>query len=220
VSSSRRKTEGRAGQLQYGVLFATPVIFDRLVDEPLIAELERAILKRRSENPGLTRSNVGGWQSDEGLFDWGGEPARRLLSHIFDLATSQTILKSPEPSLTFDWAADGWANVNRPGDSNLAHAHGGCFWAAVFYVRVDPGMGGELVLYDPRLPAIEMYAPQLWFAGSGVQRQGRIKPRAGMLVLFPTWLVHSVAPWFGEGLRISIAVNLRAQLHSRGTGPR
>jgi hypothetical protein len=31
-----------------------------------------------------------------------------------------------------------------------------------------------------------------------------------MLILFPSWLTHSVAPWHGEGLRISIAINLSA----------
>jgi len=199
-------------------LFATPVVFDRIDDEPLIAELEQSILKRRSGVAGLKRSNAGGWQSDEGLFEWGGEAARLILARMFELATAETLMKAPEADLAYGWAADGWANVNEPGQSNVAHTHGGCFWASVFYVRVDPGEGGELVLHDPRCPALDSYAPQLWFANGGVQRQGRIKPQRGQLILFPAWLLHSVAPWFGKGLRISIAVNLRAKFSgSAGT---
>ncbi len=193
-------------------LFATPVVLDSIQDPALIEALEGAILKRRSEDPGIVRSNAGGWHSDDALFDWGGEPARRLLNRIFKLASAQTRMKADRADATFDWVAEGWANVNGPGASNSAHAHPGCFWSAVFYVRVDPGTGGELLLQDPRSPAMEMYAPSLWFANAGVQREGTIKPVTGTLVLFPSWLVHSVTPWFGDGLRISIAVNLGVKI--------
>jgi hypothetical protein len=29
-----------------------------------------------------------------------------------------------------------------------------------------------------------------------------------MIVLFPSWLQHAVRPFYGKGLRISIAINL------------
>jgi uncharacterized protein (TIGR02466 family) len=197
-------------------LFATPVIFSRMGDPQLITELERAILKRREETPGITRSNLGGWHSDDGLFAWGGEAARRLVSRIFELASEHTELKAKEPGVSFEWQAEGWANINEAGAINVAHAHPGCFWSAVFYVRVDQGNGGELVLHDPRSPAMEMYAPSLWFRGAGVQREGIITPYPGLLILFPSWLMHTVRPCFGDGLRISIAVNLRAKFSEGG----
>jgi uncharacterized protein (TIGR02466 family) len=198
-------------------LFATPVILSRLADPELIAELERTILGRRAETPGVKRSNLGGWHSDDELFDWGGEPAQRLLSQILSIASAHTEVKA-RPGVSFEWQAYGWANINESGASNAAHAHPGCFWSAVFYVRVDPGEGGELLLHDPRLPGLEMYAPELWLKGAGVQRQGSVKPKPGLLILFPSWLLHSVQPWFGEGLRISVAVNLRANFSNRASG--
>ncbi|MEZ5648896.1 MAG: putative 2OG-Fe(II) oxygenase [Alphaproteobacteria bacterium] len=35
-----------------------------------------------------------------------------------------------------------------------------------------------------------------------------LSPHAGMMVLFPSWLVHAVRPYRGTHTRISIAFNL------------
>jgi len=35
-----------------------------------------------------------------------------------------------------------------------------------------------------------------------------ISPRAGTMVLFPSWVSHAVRPYLGNGIRISIAINL------------
>ena len=35
-----------------------------------------------------------------------------------------------------------------------------------------------------------------------------IKPEVGKLVMFPIWLKHQVAPFFGEGERRSLSVNI------------
>jgi len=191
------------------LLFATPVLVEEVREPDLAKELEEVILARRAEHPGLQRSNVGGWHSDDGFLQWGGEPARRLLDKVFELANSATVAKGADTA--FKWFAQGWANVIEAGASNAPHVHPGCFWSAVFYVRVDRGTGGELILRDPRSPTMEMHAPSLWFANAGVQREGSIKPAEGMLVLFPSWINHWVTPWHGNGLRISVAINLSAK---------
>ena len=53
-----------------------------------------------------------------------------------------------------------------------------------------------------------MHAPHLRFAHAGAEQSVKVKPKAGLLIIFPSWLVHSVAPRSGPGLRISIAINL------------
>jgi Putative 2OG-Fe(II) oxygenase len=35
-----------------------------------------------------------------------------------------------------------------------------------------------------------------------------IEPQPGMLLAFPAWLEHFVHPFFGEGERISVAINV------------
>ena len=56
-----------------------------------------------------------------------------------------------------------------------------------------------------------MYAPALKFFGEDGASAGAsetIRPRPGLLFLFPSWLFHQVRPNRGSHLRISIAFNL------------
>jgi uncharacterized protein (TIGR02466 family) len=190
-------------------LFATPVIVDQLEDcEALNEELEAAILARMRSDPGLRLSNQGGWQSRHDLPAWGGEAGRRLIRHAAALATANTATAQGATGLR--WRIDAWANVSGSGHSNRSYVHGGSFWSAVYYVRVGAGKGGELLLHDPRMPALRMHAPDLRFKNAGVELVAPVKPKAGLMILFPAWLSHSVQPWEGGESRISVAMNIRA----------
>jgi len=71
-------------------------------------------------------------------------------------------------------------------------------------------LGGEFEIQDPRGPAPVMYAPLLTFAVPGGLTLGSselLSPRAGMMVLFPSWLMHAVRPYHGTQTRISMAFN-------------
>ncbi|HJQ17898.1 MAG TPA: 2OG-Fe(II) oxygenase family protein [Allosphingosinicella sp.] len=190
-------------------LFATPLLVDKIDDPQFIAALEEIILKRRAEDPGIMRSNTGGgWHSDVRLVQWGGAPATRLIEHVVGLVNSATTESGVKEGAPLRWAIDAWANVNEKGGANARHIHGGCYWSAVYYVRVDEGSGGQLCLYDPRMPMLAMHAPRLRFKVPGGEREVRIKPMSGRLIVFPAWLAHEVEPSTGDGLRISIAINL------------
>ena len=114
------------------------------------------------------------------------------------------------------WQINCWANINRHGHGNEFHSHPGAFWSGSYYVTDggaadDPALGGEFEVQDPRGVAPAMYAPNLTFAGPAGPSLGAsevIRPRAGMIVLFPSWLQHAVRPYSGPGERISIAFNL------------
>ena len=63
---------------------------------------------------------------------------------------------------------------------------------------------------DPRGVAPAMLAPSLAYAIPGGQSIGAselIWPQTGMMILFPSWLLHSVRAYSGDGVRISIAMN-------------
>lgn len=193
------------------LLFATPLIVDELEEAAALNEaLERLILERQAADGGVQRSNLGGWHSDMNLLEWAREPVTPVVRRVIELADAATLDTQAASGHRRGWLLEAWANVNSPGAANLAHSHGGCYWSAVYYVRVDEGEGGELVLNDPRMPAIDMHAPALRFRGAEPEQQALIQPRPGMIVIFPSWLTHSVNPWAGEGRRISIAINLSA----------
>jgi uncharacterized protein (TIGR02466 family) len=150
------------------------------------------------------------------MLDWGGAEARALARWIGDLALLHTRDPASAEAPRFRWGARMWANVSTRGAANAAHAHPGALWSAVYYVDdggadADPGAGGELVLVDPRYPLVQQAAPDLLILGSGgapMRAEQPIRPRAGMVVLFPSWLMHFVRPYRGEGTRISVALNL------------
>jgi uncharacterized protein (TIGR02466 family) len=188
-------------------LFATPVVTDQLPQADSInAELAPLILARMAGDAGMSVSNRGGWHSQRDLSEWVGDGARLILRHAQALADAHT--EKPQAGVT--WQTDAWANVSAGGHFNMPHVHGGTFWSAVYYVAVGEGQGGELVLHDPRMPALQMHAPGVRFRGLGAEGEVAITPRPGLMVLFPGWLAHSVEPWQGSGQRISIAMNLRA----------
>jgi uncharacterized protein (TIGR02466 family) len=200
--------------LQLANLFETPVILDMLPDaEALNRALAEAIARQRSASPGVRKSNWNGWQSDTDMTDWGGEAAIALADHFLNLCENFTALP---PDAALQWSVKMWANVSPPGASNEAHVHPGVVWSAVYYV--DNGaagtpadeLGGELVLYDPRMPFVRMLPYELRYRrpdGKPADSQAAIRPTAGQIVMFPPWLLHSVHPHRGRADRISIAMN-------------
>lgn len=190
--------------------FWTPVVVARLARAAEInGPLEAVIGQRRLSEAGVQRSNVKGWHSDTNLTGWAAEAVRPVLDEVFALADEHTFdTKAPDGRCP-GWKVEAWANVGGRGAYNVPHFHPGHYWSAIYYVRVDEGSGGELVLFDPRLPVINMAAPRLRFRHNGGERSIVLQPEAGMLILLPAWLQHSVSPWEGDGQRISVAMNLK-----------
>ncbi|MCB8883223.1 2OG-Fe(II) oxygenase family protein [Acidisoma cellulosilytica] len=197
-------------------LFATPVAAVELPDAPARnAELRRIILDRRASHPSVQASNAGGWHSDRDILDWGGARMSEVITAARGIANQMTADRQGQP-LRPNWTVQAWANVNGPGDGNIAHYHPGSFWSGTYYVddggcADDPSLGGEFEMIDPRGPGPGMYAPALKFAGEDGASVGSgetIRPRPGLLFIFPSWLFHQVRPYRGDALRISIAFNL------------
>jgi len=197
-------------------LFSTPVVLSDLPDAAsLNAGLRAVIAQRETTHPGTQHSNLGGWQSSWKMYQWGGAPAIKLLAYARNTANRATCDRTGKP-VTIAWKAQMWANVNRTGHGNEFHCHPNTFWAAVYYVddggiSADPSLGGWLELMDPRAPGSLMYAPHLAFncpGGLSVGGNEVVVPKAGLMVLFPAWVLHQVRPYKGKAERISIAFNL------------
>lgn len=196
--------------------FATPVVLAEMPDAGrLNVELSKAILAKESEGPGVHHSNLGGWQSSWDIETWGGPAAKAVLDYGRGLASRITSDRLGKP-VRIAWKTNAWANVNRRGHGNEFHTHPGCYWSGTYYVEdggigADAALGGAFEIQDPRGVAPAMYAPNLAFAMPGGQSVGAselIRPKAGLLVLFPSWLSHAVRPYTGDRMRISIAFNL------------
>jgi uncharacterized protein (TIGR02466 family) len=217
--ADRTSTGGAASvdrpQLTLVNLFPTPLVIATMPDaEALNAELKAIILAREAASESVQRSNQGGWQSSWDLHQWGGAPMQRVLAFGRAIAEEITVDRTGKRH-ELVWRVNSWANVNRQGHGNQFHTHPGAFWSATYYVDdggigADPSLGGEFEIQDPRGVAPVMYAPGLTFPGPDGAALGeaqRLTPRAGMFVVFPSWLSHGVRPYRGTRERISIAIN-------------
>jgi uncharacterized protein (TIGR02466 family) len=203
-------------------LFATPLVTYTVPEaEALNGDLRRVIEQREQSHPTTQHSNQGGWQSSWDMDRWGGVAAIKLLAIGRNLANRVTMdrkgnLGGPHPGYVVTWTANMWANINRSGHGNEFHSHPGAFWSGVYYVddggiADDESLGGELEFMDPRGPLPAMFAPHLAYATPGGLAAGateRVLPKAGRMVMFPSWLLHQVRPYRGTATRISIAFNL------------
>ena len=203
-------------------IFSTPLVLYDVPDAAALnADLRRVIEHREKMHSTTQHSNMGGYQSTWDMDQWGGAPAIKLLAIARNVANRVTTDKQgntgagPHPGFfAVTWRANMWANVNRTGHGNEYHYHRGAFWSAVYYVDdggidADPSLGGELEFLDPRGVIPTMLAPHLGVAMRGGETAGeRVRPKAGRMVLFPSWVMHQVRPYRGTAERISIAMNL------------
>ncbi len=196
--------------------FGTPVIaLDLPNHESIDAELSEVILEHRKTDRGLVRSNVSSWHSDEDFVKWGGRNAQFLAQTFGNICSGVTELSTQPGSGSRQWVVRMWANVFEQGALNRLHCHPGAFWSGVYYVndgRSDSAedIGGDLILHSPHELASSMYAPDVHIRlpnGERLSSALTVRPRPGLGVLFPSWLMHEVDPYRGSRLRISIAFN-------------
>lgn len=100
---------------------------------------------------------------------------------------------------------DLWLNVQRQGDYNPTHTHGGSF-SGVIFLQVPPQINAER--FDGQLC---FHGPEEWHIQSFRTGMAHyVLPVPGDYYVFPAWQPHSVCPFRGEGERWSIAFNVVA----------
>lgn len=204
------------GQMQVRNVFPTPIAIFLLPDAQRInSALQERIFQRETSVASVHKSNWGGWQSPDDFETWCGPEGEAVLNMARQMG-GQLTSDRQGGQMNPEWVVNAWANVNREGQGNEFHTHPGAFWSATYYVRDggvadNPDFGGEFEMADPRGVAPAMLAPHFAFGTPGGQAVGAselIRPRAGMMVMFPSWLSHGVRPYRGNDVRISIALNL------------
>ena len=99
-----------------------------------------------------------------------------------------------------------WANVISVGASHRIHSHPNNYLSGVYYVQVSPG-ANTINFHDPRPQASIIRPPVTQLTGQNTD-QVVVEVTDGTLLLFPSYLLHSVDPNDSNELRISISFNL------------
>ena len=98
-----------------------------------------------------------------------------------------------------------WANIGTPGSPHKMHSHPNNFLSAVYYVTAPDG-GNVISFHDPR-PQRAVISPSPREMSAENAGKADLTVGQGDLVVFPSWLFHSVPPNTSEQNRISIAFN-------------
>jgi uncharacterized protein (TIGR02466 family) len=100
--------------------------------------------------------------------------------------------------------SNGWVNQQKSGQSFPLHSHGESVMACVYYIEAYEN-SGDLLVVDPR-------GSSVWDSNveNGVNsvKYKRIEPKTGKMVLFPSYVLHSVEENKSDKTRISIATNI------------
>lgn len=97
------------------------------------------------------------------------------------------------------------------GDFHNTHAHPNCVLSGVFYLQVPPG-SSPIVFYDPR-PFRKIIRRNTTEPTEMNQDELVINPQKGLLLMWESWLEHSVPENFNTDTgRITIVFNLNRPL--------
>ncbi len=112
--------------------------------------------------------------------------------------------------------ADSWYHITNEGGFHDAHVHDGCSWCGIFYLEL--GTSGQRTGRSAPNGGSRFYCP-LTLGGSyrdygNKYLSATIDPplENGMLLLFPSYLMHSGLPYRGQTDRVVIAFNAKAFL--------
>ena len=188
------------------LFFSTPVWASKTENyKETNEEIYNYIKKLQTEdNDGIIKSNVKGWHSKD--FDLKNSVVIKFINLISPninqvIKDMQWDINSQTVKITSMWSI-----INTGGSSNARHHHGNSDISAAYYVRA-PENSGEIVFYDPR-PAPVFSHPSSTKPNSLNAMVNSINPAEGGLVLFPSYLDHSVNENLSNEERIVISFNI------------
>jgi uncharacterized protein (TIGR02466 family) len=184
-----------------------------------LTSMIRALEKSRP-NANSGTSTKGGYQTSEDLLTSEHPQAQSpallaLKRHIGEAVQEYAgILIRQECALTpqgVNFALWGWGVILRKGNWQGHHVHAGANISGVYYVTAPPATldegrdDGKISFFDPRPRAnmVQLLTQKTRHSEA---------PVPGDMVIFPSWLEHSVAPFQAEGERICIAFNVRLDM--------
>lgn len=203
-------------------LWATPMFFvhNEHADSLHPPIIEHLYTLRSRESERIASGVAAGAKSDYGLFESKFDlfkselPQMKALTRFIGNALAHAVVQAnggtDDPRDVRVCAIESWFHITNESGYHDAHHHHGCSWCGIYYVQIGDGVTDELRhngisrFYSPLAigGAYQDYGTEYLQTGTY-----NVKPEEGMLVLFPSYLLHSALPYKGEKDRIVIAFN-------------
>ena len=166
------------------------------IDAKILATLEQL----RRDLPALGPGH--GWQSEQALHQ--REEFRDLISCVNNGAKS--VLRFWRIGYDAFEVTGCWATVLAKGAAHKAHSHPNNFLSGAYYVRTHPG-ADTINFHDPRNQTRVIRPPVVELTAENTD-QVVVRVTNGTLLMFPSYLEHSVDANGCEEERISVSFNI------------
>jgi protein-export chaperone SecB len=200
-------------------MFATS-IYGAPLGVSLHTELEAACLKLAAEDEsGRTWSKSGlfrGYTSHASIYDL---PSRAPVFAALIEAIDRHVAAFAR-AVEFDMQGRRlvldsiWVNVLQEDGSHPAHIHPHAAVSGTYYVSVPAG-AGAIYFEDPRAGLMMSAPPRAATARPENREVVAMRPKAGNLFLWESWLRHGVEPHTDKSPRISISFNYKVELAAK-----
>jgi uncharacterized protein (TIGR02466 family) len=203
-------------------MFAVPFTFSVHPEQQRLNEsLKRYVFKHERDGDGtnprpLTQRNAALFESHFNLFRVQDAAIQELKTFCWNqlLSLIARLNSYDLPTLNrLQIFNDSWFHITRRGGFFGLHNHPNASWSGVYCVdpgKSDPNKEGSGVLsfVSPMLMS-GMYqdAANAKMKLPYGNMLAQLSLEAGQLVMFPSWVLHDVKPFEGEGERITIAFN-------------
>jgi uncharacterized protein (TIGR02466 family) len=161
------------------------------------------------------------YESNFQLFDWPDAPIAELrdfcLGQLYQ-TIAQLNQYDADMLRRLHLSVESWFHLTRHGGWFAMHNHALHSWSGVYCV--DPGKDTSGIADSGVLSFLNPQAMSTMFMDMSVAnmkggynygpREFRLAP--GQLIMFPSWVLHEVKPFMGEGTRITVAFNVRFKL--------
>ena len=193
-------------------LFPTPIFECKLNNfEQLNLELEKYIYDlKKNDEKGLKLSNrSGGWHSP--YFDIGkNEIVKKFLNalspHLLEIINKDYGWKCTPDQIRFEGM---WSVINKKNSYNIRHFHPNCHLSAAYYVKAKENCG-KIKFFEP-LDQKLMKTPSKNKTTELSAEVVNFTPNEGDLLIFPSYLHHSVEENLSGEDRIVISFNVDIQ---------
>ena len=181
-----------------------------LKDEELNNQLLLFYIDQRKNSNGRVRTNRGGWQSND--VDLKHPIIQKFIhacmGHIQEYVNNFNFAKNYDINVT-----NLWFNCNRYKDYNQMHNHAGCDISACYYLKT-PKNSGHFLLENPNagFTSQAMYHFPISHYNEYNSGSHKLVAKENKLIVFPSYVYHSVEPNMTDEDRISIAFNMRISL--------
>ena len=204
----------------FNLLWSTPLLRTSTETVDLANQLRDVILDcenegfRKKNSPQRSHENV--FESEFDFLSWQRQPIPQFREMMVGylgnfLKLVNEINDEDLKSLNFDNHC--WFHIYRNGGYFQTHNHPNASWSVIYCV--DPGdeppenesMAGHIMFTDPR--HVNAYLDP---ANNGMRRDMsfnaiRLRLKPAELLIFPSYLYHTVEPYIGRRPRITIAAN-------------